>query len=49
LQGKPEDKSATSQETRCSVSETLAVELPAYSFTVYRMKTKASISKVKNN
>ncbi len=49
LQGKPEDKSETSQETRCSVSETLAVELPAYSFTVYRMKTKASISKVKNN
>jgi alpha-L-arabinofuranosidase len=40
IQGKPDDKRAKSEETRCSVSETLVVELPAYSFTVYRTKTK---------
>lgn len=49
LQGKPDDKSTISQETRCSISEALAVELPAYSFTVYRIKTKATGSKAKNN
>jgi len=40
LQGNPGDKQAKSQQTRCSVSETLTVQLPPYSFTVFRMKTK---------
>jgi alpha-L-arabinofuranosidase len=45
LQGKPEDKNVKSQETHCFVSETLTSALPAYSFTVYRLKTKAGISR----
>jgi alpha-L-arabinofuranosidase len=38
LQGNPDDKNVKSQETNCRVSETLTVELPAYSFTVFRIK-----------
>ena len=40
LQGKPEEKSVTPQEITCTISEVLPVELPAYSFTVFRIKTK---------
>ena len=42
LVGKPGDKRVESQETHSAVTETLTLELPAYSFTVYRMKTKAN-------
>ena len=44
LQGKPNDRNASSQETRGIASDTLKVEMPAYSFTVYRLKTKKSVS-----
>lgn len=40
LQGAPEEKAATPVEAECSVSEKFGVELPPYSFTVIRMKTK---------
>ena len=46
LQGKPNDRNASSQETRGIVSDTLIVEMPAYSFTVYRLKTKNRITDI---
>lgn len=40
LQGDPADKTAKPTEETCSVEEMLQGELPAYSFTVYRVKQK---------
>ena len=40
LQGNPEEKNAKATEAECSVSEKFNEELPAYSFTVIRIKTK---------
>nr|WP_315200181.1 alpha-L-arabinofuranosidase C-terminal domain-containing protein [uncultured Flavobacterium sp.] len=39
LKGDPSDKNARPVVTACSVSELMNAELPAYSFTVYRIKT----------
>jgi alpha-L-arabinofuranosidase len=40
LQGKPADKDAKAVASACTVSEKMTTELPAYSFTVMRIKTK---------
>ncbi|MFV5694463.1 alpha-L-arabinofuranosidase C-terminal domain-containing protein [Flavobacterium sp. LB3P122] len=42
LRGDPSDKNARPVKTACSVSELNSVELPAYSFTIYRIKTIGS-------
>jgi alpha-L-arabinofuranosidase len=41
LQGKPDDKTAEPQTSTISVSKQFAVDLPAYSLTVIRMKTRS--------
>jgi alpha-L-arabinofuranosidase len=40
LTGKPSDKNARPVESTCTVAENFVTELPAYSFTVIRIKTK---------
>lgn len=39
LKGEPSDRNARPVVTACSVSELMNTQLPAYSFTVYRIKT----------
>jgi hypothetical protein len=43
LKGDPSDKNAKPVVSSCPVSELKNVELPAYSFTVYRIKSVGSI------
>jgi len=40
LQGRPDDKNAKPETTFGSVSDMLTLELPAYSFTIYRVKAQ---------
>lgn len=40
LQGKPADLNVKPVESACTVSEKMSTELPPYSFTIIRMKTK---------